>query len=575
MINTRALENGLSKLFPPTFFDRSPQMNLVPCNVVSRFVPKHMLFAALLGFAGIANAQVPPIPTGLTPPDGAQIASTTQVLLSWASIPGATSYNVRANNWTNAELRDPQNNCPGSPHYMCVNGLTTTSLSMPVDPGSGYGFFMHACNAAGCSDVAFANFTVALPPPEIQICSVGGVPVLASNIGTEGASDAIQTCLDNGDLAPGNLWEIPRGVYMLDKQIGIRRSISIRTQGSLGTPACSRDETDGSNCAILKASPALDTTTNASRLTMIYVGNGLFNGQPVFGLPVSNVSLDYIIIDGNRAAREASASYCNGTTDAYRGGNIHFEISNNSSVTNSVTRNAVCGSGMHFIGDGATFTNNQFYANGADANSGVSLRWADGLTLLTCNSCTLTGNAFIDNTDVGLVFGGGTNTSITGSVFEQPTKRAFAAFSFANFNSSTSGDFTQSLFEQNTISCGTGNDRRCLYGINAGEHAWFPLAANTIGGTIRFNTVTNAIIGVHANATGTAAAPTSIYGNTVSGSPQCGTFQSLTCRGVPVSKRVCNWVYWQSNSFLTLGPTPTSPPENGALSEDLTGCNNF
>jgi parallel beta-helix repeat protein len=650
-------------------------------------------FAAFLvfGFVTSASAQVPPPPANLYPPDGAQIATTTQVTISWAAVPGATYYNVRANNWTNSGLRDPQNNCPNSPHYMCVNGTGATSITMPVDPGSGYGFFMHACNAAGCGDVAYANFTVAsaptLPavpaglspsgvtfpfgtpsvtlswnpvagatsyavrandwttpnarnagnncpgdphyvcvngvttnswsispaaghtyswwvhacnpagcsdpasatfsmagppqPQRVQICSIGGNPVLASNTGAEGASDAIQTCLDNGDLGAGNLWEIPKGVYLLDKQIGIRRSISIRTQGSLGTPACSRDEVDGSNCAIFKASPSLNTNAGESRLTMIYVGNGLFNGQPVIGLPVHNVSLDHMIIDGNRGARESSVTYCDGTTNAYRGGNIHFEISDDSSVTNSVTRNAVCGSGMHFIGDRATFTGNQFYANGADANSGVNLRWADGLTLLRCNSCTLSGNTFIDNTDVGLVFGGGTNTTIRNSLFEQRSRRAFAAFALSNFNNSTSGDFTQTIFEQNTITCGSGNDRRCVYGINAGEHAWFPLASHTIGGTIRFNTVANAIIGVHANGTGTASTPTSIYGNTVSGSPACGSSYPLTCNGSSTSRRVCNWVYWHvagnppGNSYLTLGPTPTSPPENGALSENLAGCNNF
>lgn len=126
------------------------------------------LLLLVVGYGISASAQVPPLPTGLSPSDGAQIAATTQVVLSWTAVPGASSYNVRANNLSNSVIRDPQNNCPNSPHYLCVDGVVATSIAMPVDPGSTYGFFLHACNTLGCGDVAAANFAVliAAPPPQ-------------------------------------------------------------------------------------------------------------------------------------------------------------------------------------------------------------------------------------------------------------------------------------------------------------------------------------------------------------------------------------------------------------------------
>ncbi|HKQ51491.1 MAG TPA: NBR1-Ig-like domain-containing protein [Pyrinomonadaceae bacterium] len=94
-------------------------------------------------------------------PDG-----TTQVTLSWTSVPGATSYAVRANDLTEAALRLPENNCKDAQgklldlHYLCVDGLTTNSFTMRVRPGHRYHCWVHAINAAGASQPAFVDFRV-------------------------------------------------------------------------------------------------------------------------------------------------------------------------------------------------------------------------------------------------------------------------------------------------------------------------------------------------------------------------------------------------------------------------------
>ncbi len=94
-------------------------------------------------------------------PDG-----TTQVTLSWSAVLGATSYALRANDMTETVLRLPENNCKDPQgrlvdlHYLCVDGLTSTSYTMRVKPGHRYHCWVHAVNAAGASQPAFVDFRV-------------------------------------------------------------------------------------------------------------------------------------------------------------------------------------------------------------------------------------------------------------------------------------------------------------------------------------------------------------------------------------------------------------------------------
>jgi hypothetical protein len=140
-------------------------------RIANNSVTAHLFFALFLclsqffSFVTNASAQTPSLPINLYPNEGAQLKATTQVTLSWSTVPGATHYNVRANNWTNSTQRDPRNNCPSSPHYLCVDVLAATSIALPVNSGSSYGFFLQACNASGCGGVSAANFSVLIPPP--------------------------------------------------------------------------------------------------------------------------------------------------------------------------------------------------------------------------------------------------------------------------------------------------------------------------------------------------------------------------------------------------------------------------
>lgn len=131
----------------------------------------HLFFVSLFclaqffGFSITANAQVPAKPVNLFPQDAAQLAATSQVNISWSAVPNASWYNVRAINWSSSTLRASGSNCPENPYYLCVNNFASNSISLPVDAGSSYGFFLDACNANGCGEVSFSNFSVQPAPP--------------------------------------------------------------------------------------------------------------------------------------------------------------------------------------------------------------------------------------------------------------------------------------------------------------------------------------------------------------------------------------------------------------------------
>ncbi len=100
-------------------------------------------------------------PGGLVPSTGLYPRITRNVTLSWNAVAGTNvRYGVRANDNTQPSQRDPRNNCGVDLHYLCVNGLTTTSISLPVLPGHQYGWWVHAIVDGTWSPAATASFTV-------------------------------------------------------------------------------------------------------------------------------------------------------------------------------------------------------------------------------------------------------------------------------------------------------------------------------------------------------------------------------------------------------------------------------
>ena len=84
-------------------------------------------------------------PTGLNPSSTVTISGDTgNIDLSWNSVPGAVSYNVRLDDGTGSRYDDTRfQTCPDSPHYYCENGITGTRItSVPVKAGRNYNFWV-------------------------------------------------------------------------------------------------------------------------------------------------------------------------------------------------------------------------------------------------------------------------------------------------------------------------------------------------------------------------------------------------------------------------------------------------
>ena len=99
-------------------------------------------------------------PEKLSPAGKEYSSSTTSVQLKWKSVKGAKSYAVRVD-FPNSTLRDERNNCPTNSHYVCINRLSENDLSIDVEPGKTYSWWVHAIDASGnVGEPASAWFSV-------------------------------------------------------------------------------------------------------------------------------------------------------------------------------------------------------------------------------------------------------------------------------------------------------------------------------------------------------------------------------------------------------------------------------
>ncbi|MBI2523456.1 hypothetical protein HYW19_03630, partial [Candidatus Woesearchaeota archaeon] len=109
-------------------------------------------------------------PTLSSPSNGAYLPGT-QVTLSWNAVAGATSYNVRVDDGNSAAdtsdiVGGTANNCgAGVTHDVCYNGWTSTSMTVTVQAGSSYSWWVHATKSCGTSSASSIwSFTVDRKP---------------------------------------------------------------------------------------------------------------------------------------------------------------------------------------------------------------------------------------------------------------------------------------------------------------------------------------------------------------------------------------------------------------------------
>lgn len=149
-------------------------------------------------------------------------------------------------------------------------------------------------------------------------------------------------------------------------------------------------------------------------------------------------SIDHLVFDGNRDQRAVA------TCKGYRifGTNVAIERSPSFKFTNNQSVNTMCGSALQIVsaapgGPGFEVTGNLFANNGRGIlDKDGPEPWADGITLVSCNGGKIEGNMLINNTDIGIVDGGGEGCLITHNDISNPERKGhgFGGIALHNFH---------------------------------------------------------------------------------------------------------------------------------------------
>jgi hypothetical protein len=329
------------------------------------------------------------------------------------------------------------------------------------------------------------------PGPDWMVDGVAVCPEAAAlrNLPVD-SSAALQTCIDRTPV--GVALELEAGRYSLAARLRLDRAIALRTRGRAGTAACSTSADHG--CAELFALPSFD--------------------QP-FGmlLATASVSVEHVVLNGNRQGRGGTAAHQGCVTgDNTRGFNAMFQCAG-CTLAHSVSIYALCGTGFGVgsPGSGVTIVGNSFAYNGVHTQKDL---WADGLTVLDASGSTFSGNTFIDNSDIDLIFGGCQGCLIQNNLIVHtgdPAGGAFAALMIQKWPN-TSGNYADVLVSGNVIDCGP--HRSCGSGLYIGSESWYPetpygtLVPGATSGLITQNSIVNAMNALYIAAKGLA-----IYGN--------------------------------------------------------------
>jgi hypothetical protein len=328
--------------------------------------------------------------------------------------------------------------------------------------------------------------------------------ITADNTGSVSASAAIQQCIDQGSSTV----DLPAGTYLITSQLRVTKPITIRTLDlSSSTTTC----TQGVDCAVLKAAPSLSAENG-----MLYVGGSA---------GVSYVTLDHLVLDGNRLARIPGPAYSHCTA----GGDVNWTYGDNAVIQNcqscqlsySASINTLCGTSMGWRGDFAVINNNLFANNGDNQPGQIS----DGLTF-TGNDSTVRDNTMRDNTDVSLIVFGAQRSWIQSNSITQTVKEAAAGLMLDGW---VNADFSGTTVRYNTITCAS---QKCFFGMNIGPFPWYTNPANLhypiYGGTVFANTIYGGTIGLNVNGTAGGANQMTINGINIQ-----GTYNRSTIRNCP------------------------------------------
>jgi hypothetical protein len=312
------------------------------------------------------------------------------------------------------------------------------------------------------------------------------------------ASGALTDCLQH--LSSGAELSLHPGVYRLTSPILIDKPVTITTAGVEAASAGCGDLPG--RCATF----AIDVPPGIEARTM-----------PV-EVRADGVTFDHLVVQGGGATAGRQSACLNPASRPNSGGirvsGSHF------TMRKSLLRGFTCYSALEIMAaEGPTLQGNVIGPDGRH----IGKLWSDGVTIHDSNHAWVTGNLFVDNTDVQLIFGGCRSCTIENNRFRHSQASSSGSFAELMLQAwpSTSGDYSGTVVRGNSIDCGA--ERRCGYGIMIGSAPWY--AGRMSGGSIASNDVANAMIGINIDA---LSGPVDVHGNVVRASggrflSDCGT----------------------------------------------------
>jgi hypothetical protein len=303
---------------------------------------------------------------------------------------------------------------------------------------------------------------------------------------TKDATPVIQKCINDAIASKTNkIVELLPGTYTLYSHLVTTKATNVFRLVTKGKPSTSPpcEYTATSTCAELIASSDFNADGK--------------NDGGLLSLTGRTIILDHIVVNGNKQARANStaAAKCSQNTGA-SGYNMSL-VGNAFQFTNSVSKNALCGSGLNLVGKNILIKTSAVVYNGThNANN----MWANGVTSYENNDgLRILSSTFIDNTGIQIMLGSAPKQKVQKNTIQNssdPLAGAFAGIALYDWATATnSPTYTKTVVSSNTIDCSTS--RNCGFGIILGSDPWQvnrPL--HVTAATVNANTITDAQVGL-------------------------------------------------------------------------------
>ena len=188
---------------------------------------------------------------------------------------------------------------------------------------------------------------------------------------------------------------------------------------------------------------------------------------------------------------------------------------------------AVCASGASVVGANYHILNSWFANNGfPDGTIGQGTEpWADGLTVLNCDSGEIRGNHFVDNTDIDLITANSIDCNVQDNHIDHYFTYGFAGLMVSLFEEG-GGKHGGTTYSGNIISSAVN---QLSFGIMIGFHPWKVEWNMDDVGTVRDNIVSGAVVNLQIEADSSGQAVGEVTVNTLFGAQGNKGYKSGGC----------------------------------------------